>query len=71
MLTVSEAAIRDAAVLLLRTEHLLVEFSGAVGVAALLSGRDLPADLPTVVVLSGGNADPAAIITPPGLPAPA
>ncbi len=66
MISVSEAAIREAAEFLLRRDHLLVEFSGAVGVAALLSRADLPADLPVVAVLSGGNVDPAGVIGGPG-----
>jgi len=37
---------------------LVVEPSGAVGLAALLAGR-VPGDDPVVVVLSGGNTDPA------------
>jgi threonine dehydratase len=37
---------------------LVVEPGGAVGLAALLSGR-LPPLPDTVVVLSGGNVDPA------------
>ena len=65
VVTVTEEAIRDAALLLLRKEHLLVEWSGAVGVAALLSGKAPTFDAPTVVVLSGGNADPAHLL---GLP---
>jgi threonine dehydratase len=66
VITVSEAAIREAAEFLLRRDHLLVEFSGAVGVAALLSRADLPADLTVVAVLSGGNVDPAAVTGGPG-----
>jgi threonine dehydratase len=66
VITVGEAAIREAAEFLLRRDHLLVEFSGAVGVAALLSRADLPADLPVVVVLSGGNVDPLAVAGPAG-----
>jgi threonine dehydratase len=62
IVTVDEEAIRRGAALLLRTEHLLVEWSGAVGVAALLSDRVPAGSGRTVVVLSGGNADPAAIL---------
>ena len=62
VVTVSEEAIREAAAYLLRTEHLLVEWSGAVGVAALLSVAARTYDAPTVVVLSGGNADPALLL---------
>lgn len=62
LVTVTEEAIREAAVFLLRTEHLLVEWSGAVGVAALLSGAGRRPAGPTVVVLSGGNADPLTLL---------
>ena len=61
-MTVPDEAIREAAVFLLKTEHLLVEWSGAVGVAALLSGAARTFEVPTVVVLSGGNADPALLL---------
>lgn len=64
VVTVPDEAIREAALLLLKQEHLLVEWSGAVGVAALLSGAVRPGDGPVVAVLSGGNADPAAILGP-------
>ena len=62
VVTVTDEAIREAASFLLKTEHLLVEWSGAVGVAALLSGAARTYDVPTVVVLSGGNADPALLL---------
>jgi len=62
VVTVPDEAIREAAAYLLRTEHLLVEWSGAVGVAALLSGAAPALDAPTVVILSGGNADPALLL---------
>jgi threonine dehydratase len=62
VVTVDDDAIADAARRLLLEEHLLVEWSGSVGVAALLSGAlRLPAG-PAVVVLSGGNVDPARIL---------
>ena len=41
-----------------REEGLRVEGSGAVGVAALLGGLQLPA--PVCIVLSGSNVDPEA-----------
>jgi threonine dehydratase len=67
VVTVPDEAIREAAALLLRTEHLLVEWSGAVSVAALLTGSARTLGTPTVAVLSGGNADPLAILgQPPG-----
>lgn len=62
VVTVTDEAIAAAAGLLLRVEHLLVEWSGAAAVAALLSGRVPHPGVPTVVVISGGNVDPAAII---------
>ncbi len=62
VVTVTDEAIREAAALLLRTEHLLVEWSGAVGVAALLAGVVRAPAGPTAVVLSGGNADPLALL---------
>jgi threonine dehydratase len=65
VVTVSDQAIREAAAFLLKTEHLLVEWSGAVGVAALLSGTARTFDVPTAVVLSGGNADPALLLEEP------
>lgn len=46
-----------ALVVLLERAKLVVEPSGAMGVAALLTGQ-LRVDGPTVVVLSGGNIDP-------------
>ena len=66
VVTVSDEAIRQAAEALLQTEHLLVEWSGAVGVAALLSGAARPSGAATVVVLSGGNVDPLALLGGPG-----
>jgi threonine dehydratase len=85
VVTVGDEAIAEAAAFLLKTEHLLVEWSGAVGVAALLrgaagvsgmaggagaAGGAFPSGLPTVVVLSGGNADPRALLerSPSGFP---
>jgi len=55
---VSDADIISALRLLLERTKLLVEPSGAAGLAGLLSGQiELPTDAPVVVVLSGGNAD--------------
>ncbi len=59
IVTVSDDEILDAVALLFREAKLVVEPSGAAGVAALLSHRPGDAVGPTVVVLSGGNADPA------------
>jgi threonine dehydratase len=55
---VSDDAIRNAAASLVANSKLIVEFSGAATVAALLAGVYRPTG-PTVVVLSGGNLDPA------------
>jgi threonine dehydratase len=51
---VSEDEIACAMAVLLRDDHQVVEGGGAVGVAALMSGRVKP-EGPTAVVLSGGN----------------
>jgi threonine dehydratase len=51
---VTEAAIADAMRWLLVNEHILVEGSGAVGVAALLSGK-LSLQGPLAVILTGRN----------------
>jgi threonine dehydratase len=57
METVSEAQIADAISALARDHGTRVEGSGAVGVAALLSGRTGTITGPVAVVLSGGNID--------------
>jgi threonine dehydratase len=57
-LSVGQDELADAIMLLLERTKLVVEGAGAVGVAALLSGRIKPADRgTTVIVLSGGNID--------------
>ncbi len=58
VVTVSEAEIRAALRFLLLRMKLVVEPSGAVGVAAVLAGR-IPAPCRVGVVVSGGNIDPA------------
>jgi threonine dehydratase len=60
VVTVSEAEIERAMVAVWTRLHLVVEPSGAVGVAALLSGRlaPPPAGARVAAVLSGGNVDP-------------
>jgi threonine dehydratase len=58
--TVSEDAIVEATRWLYLDEKLLVEPSGAVTTAALRSSAFAPTG-PTVLVVSGGNVDPAAI----------
>jgi threonine dehydratase len=58
LVVVSEEDIADAMVWLLERSKLVVEGGGAVGVAALMSGRVTPAPAgSTVIVLSGGNVD--------------
>lgn len=57
--TVDEAAIGRAIAWLARTHGLTVEGSGAVGVAALLEGALTKVKSPIVIVVSGGNIDPA------------
>jgi threonine dehydratase len=58
MISVPDDDVADAMVFLLERTKLVVEGAGAVGVAALLSGRvPLAGSGTTVVVLSGGNVD--------------
>ncbi len=58
IVTVDEDAIADAMVLLMDRAKLVSEGAGAVGVAALMSGAVVPAEVGvTCVVLSGGNVD--------------
>jgi threonine dehydratase len=55
---VSEDAIEDAIVALVGSDQVVAEASGAVGVAALRSGRWQPKDArPVVSVVSGANID--------------
>jgi threonine dehydratase len=56
-LAVSDAEAGGAVRFAFEKHGLVVEPGGAVGLAALLSGKLMPAD-DTVVVLSGGNIDP-------------
>ena len=56
---VGEDAVADAIAWLAREEGLIVEGSGAVGVAALLTGALGSVPGPVAVVVSGGNIDPA------------
>jgi threonine dehydratase len=53
---VSEDEIARAMAFMLETHHLVVEGGGAVGIAALLSGK-IEAGRQTAVVVSGGNVD--------------
>jgi threonine dehydratase len=60
MVTVEEDEVAEAMVFLLERAKLVVEGAGAVGAAALLSGRLSGSPTPdgtTIVVLSGGNVD--------------
>ena len=57
-LTASEGAVREAVRWAWDKHKLVVEPGGAIALAALLSGQAEPAE-GTVVVLSGGNVDPA------------
>jgi threonine dehydratase len=57
-LSVSDSEVEDAIRFAWEKHELVVEPGAAVGLAALLSGKLAPKD-DTVVVLSGGNIDPA------------
>ena len=57
MITVTEDEIAGAIAWLWREEGLVVEGSGAVGVAALRSGYRPPVEGDIAVVLTGGNID--------------
>ena len=58
IVTVEEADIAAAIAFLVREERVIAEGSGAVGVAALLTGAISRVAGPVVVVISGGNIDP-------------
>ena len=60
LVTVTEDEIGAAMAALAARAGLVVEGGGAVGVAALMAGRVPPAE-GTVVVVSGGNVDPAVV----------
>lgn len=57
VLTVSEREIEDAIAALAARDQVIAEASGALGVAALLSGRVRADGRPVVAVVSGGNLD--------------
>jgi threonine dehydratase len=61
MVTVTETAIADAVRFLFLRTKLVVEPSGALGVAALLSGAIRPEGR-VGVILSGGNVDPETMV---------
>lgn len=62
IVTVSDDAIRDAARRLMLESKLVVEFSGAATVAALLAGTIDVSGARVAAVLSGGNVDPASVL---------
>jgi threonine dehydratase len=62
MVSVTDEEICGAIVLLLERSKLVVEGAGAVGVAALLSGK-AGGDGPALALLSGGNIDPTVLIS--------
>jgi threonine dehydratase len=62
MVDVDDESISEAIVLLLERAKLVVEGAGAVGVAALLSGK-IGGSGPVAIVLSGGNIDPTMLIS--------
>jgi threonine dehydratase len=57
-LSVTDAEVAEAVRFAFTQHGLVVEPGGAVGLAALLAGKLAPLE-DTVVVLSGGNVDPA------------
>jgi threonine dehydratase len=57
-LSVSDAEVEDAIRFAWNNHELIVEPGAAVGLAALIAGKIAPVD-DTVVILSGGNVDPA------------
>jgi len=62
LVSVDEGEICQAILLLLERSKLVVEGAGAVGVAALLSGK-AGGSGPAVAILSGGNIDPTVLIS--------
>jgi len=63
LVSVGDEEISEAIVLLLERTKLVVEGAGAVGVAALLSGKVGGGGGPVVPVLSGGNIDATLLIS--------
>lgn len=61
VVTVDEEAISQALLLLLERAKAVVEPAGAVGLAAVLSGK-IPGDGPVGVIVSGGNIDPLLLV---------
>jgi threonine dehydratase len=62
LVDVDDEAISEAIVLLLERTKLVVEGAGAVGVAALRSGK-VGGSGPVAILLSGGNIDPSLLIS--------
>jgi threonine dehydratase len=62
LVSVDDDEITQAILLLLERSKLVVEGAGAVGVAALLSGK-VGGEGPAVAILSGGNIDPTVLIS--------
>ncbi|HUP51209.1 MAG TPA: threonine/serine dehydratase [Longimicrobiales bacterium] len=62
VVTVTDAAIRDATALLIERQKLIVEYSGAATTAALLSGVVSAPGRRVAAVVSGGNLDPAILV---------
>jgi threonine dehydratase len=62
LVSVDDDEITQAILLLLERSKLVVEGGGAVGVAALLSGK-VGGEGPAVAILSGGNIDPTVLIS--------
>jgi len=65
---VEDEAIRRAAALLLSCRKLVVEYSGAAGLGALLSGAVNARGRNVAAVLSGGNLDPSLLESLAGIP---
>lgn len=61
VVTVDDEAIREATRMLIFSQKLVVEYSGAATTAALLSGRVKAEGQRVAVVISGGNLDPSAL----------
>ena len=62
MVDVDDEAISEAIVLLLERTKLVVEGAGAVGIAALRTGK-VGGSGPVAILLSGGNIDPSLLIS--------
>lgn len=62
VVTVSDAWIRKAAMLLLERQKLIVEYSGATAAAALLAGKVELEGGRVAAVVSGGNLDPSILV---------